>query len=120
MSDCLFCRIVAGELPSDTVASSDAVLAIRDINPAAPVHVLVMPRAHVATIADVAAGSVGLLDELFRVANEVAAAEGIAESGYRLVFNNGPDSGMLVPHLHLHVIGGAPLGPISTAGKGQG
>jgi len=120
MSDCLFCRIIAGELPSDTVARTETVIAIRDINPAAPTHVLVMPRAHIATVGDIAGAPAGLLRELFDVANEVAAKEGIAESGYRTVFNNGPDSGMLVPHLHLHVIGGAPLGPIAHAGKGHG
>lgn len=120
MSDCLFCRIIAGELPSETVASSESVIAIRDINPAAPVHVLVMPRQHIATIGDVGDASPGLLDELFAVANEVAGKEGIADTGYRTVFNNGPDSGMLVPHLHLHVIGGGPLGPIATAGRGRG
>jgi histidine triad (HIT) family protein len=120
MSDCLFCRIVAGELPSEIVTSTDDIIAIRDINPAAPVHVLVMPRAHVSTIADIAQAPHELLNALYEIANEVAAKEGIAESGYRCVLNNGPDSGMLVPHLHIHVLGGAPLGPIAHAGKGRG
>lgn len=118
MTDCLFCRIVEGEIPSTKVAESDRVLAFRDINPAAPVHVLVIPKEHIATIGEDVASE--LLGEIFATARQVANSEGIAESGYRTIFNNGPDSGMLVPHLHLHVIGGAPLGPISNAGKGQG
>lgn len=120
MSGCIFCKIVTGDLPSDEVASTERLLAIRDINPAAPVHVLVMPREHLATIADVSDAPADLLNEIFEFSNEIAVKEGIAESGYRLIFNTGPNSGMLVPHLHLHVLGGAPLGPIATAGRGKG
>jgi len=120
MDDCIFCKIVAGDLPSEEIAHTERVIAIRDINPAAPVHLLVIPRDHIPGIAEIAAAPEGLLDELFGLANEVADKEGVGDSGYRLVFNNGPDSGMLVPHLHLHVLGGAPLGPIASAGAGRG
>lgn len=120
MSECLFCRIIAGELPSEIVAGTGGAVAIRDINPAAPTHVLVMPRTHIATIGEIDEAHHDLLNEIVALANYVAQQEGIAETGYRLVFNNGPDSGMLVPHLHLHLLGGAKLGPIASAGKGRG
>jgi histidine triad (HIT) family protein len=108
-SDCLFCRIVAGEIPADVVTSDDAVLAFRDINPKAPTHVLVIPREHIASAADLAEHHGDLLAAMFATANRVAALDGRAESGYRLVFNVGPDSGQSVDHLHLHVLGGRSL-----------
>ena len=108
-SDCLFCRIVAGEVPADIVASDDAVLAFRDINPQAPTHVLVIPREHLASAADLAEHHGDLLAAMFSMANRVATEDGRAESGYRLVFNVGPDSGQSVDHLHLHVLGGRSL-----------
>jgi histidine triad (HIT) family protein len=120
MNDCLFCKIVAGELPSDKVAETEDLIAIRDINPAAPTHVLVIPKSHLATIAELADADDSLMHNMFTLANQVADKEGVAQSGYRLVFNKGADAGMLVPHLHLHVLGGAALGPIAHAGKGNG
>lgn len=114
MSDCLFCKIVAGELPSERVYEDDIVVAFRDIHPAAPTHVLVVPRSHIADARGLAAAAPGTLDAILAAANEVASNEGIADSGFRLVFNAGPDSGMLVPHLHLHVLGGRPLGAIAS------
>jgi histidine triad (HIT) family protein len=108
MTDCLFCGIVAGEVPAEIVHETDRTLAFRDINPTAPVHVLVVPRAHIENAAAVTPEHAGDLAALLVAAREVAEAEGIAgaERGYRLVFNVGPDALNSVPHLHLHVIGG--------------
>jgi histidine triad (HIT) family protein len=109
MSDCLFCRIVAGEIPASIVAEDDELLAFRDINPQAPVHLLVIPRRHIANTAASVEGDEALLGRLLRFGCRVAAESGVAASGFRLVLNNGPDSGEAVPHLHLHVLGGRPL-----------
>ena len=108
--DCLFCRIIRGEIPSDEVLSTDAVYAFRDISPAAPVHVLVVPRRHIADAAEVSEGDGALLAEMIGAAREVAVKEGVAERGYRLVFNVGEDALNTVPHLHLHVLGGRRMG----------
>jgi histidine triad (HIT) family protein len=110
VSDCLFCRIVAGELPSTEVASSEGTYAFRDVDPAMPVHVLVVPRRHVESAATVDAGHAGLLAEMIDTAQRVARSEGLADRGYRLVFNVGEDARNSVPHLHLHVLGGRPMG----------
>jgi histidine triad (HIT) family protein len=108
VSDCIFCAIVAGELPADVVHATERTVAFRDINPAAPVHVLVVPRRHIENAAAVDADDAEDLVALLTAAREVAEAEGIAgpNRGYRLVFNIGPDATNTVPHLHLHVIGG--------------
>ncbi|HEX3541678.1 MAG TPA: histidine triad nucleotide-binding protein [Acidimicrobiales bacterium] len=108
--DCLFCRIVRGEIPSDEVLSNDQVMAFRDISPAAPVHVLVVPRRHIADAAAISEGDGPLLAEMIGAAQQVAEKEGIAERGYRLVFNVGEDALNSVPHLHLHVLGGRRMG----------
>jgi histidine triad (HIT) family protein len=107
MADCIFCRIAAGEAPARVVAEDDDVIAIEDIAPQAPVHVLVIPRRHVADVREV--GEDGLMARLVSTANWVAALEGVAGGGYRLVVNVGPDGGQQVPHLHLHVLGGRAL-----------
>ena len=109
MNNCLFCKIIAGEIPSTEVLSTERTFAFRDLNPAAPTHVLVVPREHIASAAEVEAGHGAILAELLTTARAVAQADGVAESGYRLVWNVGPDAGMTVPHLHLHVIGGRPM-----------
>jgi histidine triad (HIT) family protein len=114
--DCLFCRIVAGDVPSTEVASSDAAYAFRDINPVMPTHVLVVPREHVPDAAALGAEHGELLAAVFALANRVAELEGIAERGYRLLFNVGPDSGNTIPHLHLHVLGGRPMGLAPASG----
>jgi histidine triad (HIT) family protein len=105
---CLFCRIVAGEIPSEGVKTTAETYAFRDINPSAPVHVLVVPRRHIedAASADAATAATAMIE----TAQQVAEQEGVATSGYRLVFNVGPDALNEVPHLHLHVIGGRRLG----------
>lgn len=110
MSECLFCRILAGEIPSNEVLSTDDTYAFRDIEPTAPTHVLVIPREHVVNAHELIADHGDLLAAVFATAQEVARAEGIDESGYRLVFNVGDDAQNSVPHLHLHVIGGRRLG----------
>jgi histidine triad (HIT) family protein len=110
VSDCLFCRIVAGEIPSTEVASTDVVYAFRDIEPVAPTHVLVVPRRHIADASEIRAEDGDLLAAMLVTAQEVAKAEGVATSGYRLVFNVGEDARNSVPHLHLHLIGGRPMG----------
>jgi histidine triad (HIT) family protein len=109
MSECLFCAIAAGEIPADIVHSDDRVIAFRDIAPQAPVHVLVIPRDHHATAADIAQADASLAAELLRVAGAVAAQEGVAESGYRIVTNTGEGAGQSVHHVHFHVLGGRGL-----------
>jgi histidine triad (HIT) family protein len=106
---CLFCGIVAGSVPSDAVLETEHTYSFRDINPAAPVHVLVVPRTHVDSVADLGPDDAGLLADLMAAVNQVADQEGIAKSGYRVVTNVGEDAGQLVRHLHFHVIGGRSL-----------
>ena len=107
---CLFCRIVAGEIPSEIVATTDNTVAFRDIQPQAPTHVLVVPKEHITNASDIRSSHAAVVAELFTTAQQVAAAEGVAESGYRLVFNVGDDALNSVPHLHLHVLGGRQFG----------
>jgi histidine triad (HIT) family protein len=109
MADCLFCKIARGEIPAQIVLTNQTVTAFRDIDPKAPVHVLVIPNQHVGSAAEVGPGNGALMAALVVAANEAAAKEGVAESGYRLVMNVGADAGMSVPHLHLHVLGGRRL-----------
>jgi histidine triad (HIT) family protein len=103
---CLFCRIVAGEIPSTRVAEDDRVIAFRDIAPRAPTHVLVVPREHIPSAADLTDDDATLLGRLFSVAADVARAEGIADGGYRIVTNIGAWGGQTVDHLHFHLMGG--------------
>jgi histidine triad (HIT) family protein len=104
--DCLFCQIVAGDIPAQRVLESDRTLAFRDINPKAPVHVLVVPKDHYPDAAALAAADAGLLDEVVGQAHRVAVSEGIDRDGYRLVFNTGEHAGQSVAHAHAHVLGG--------------
>lgn len=110
MADCLFCKIVTGEIPSDEVLATERTYAFRDINPAAPVHVLVIPRTHIVSAAEVGPEHGDIVAEMLVSARHVAEGEGILERGYRLVFNVGADALNSVPHLHLHVVGGQRLG----------
>jgi histidine triad (HIT) family protein len=110
VTDCLFCGIAAGDIPATVVLESARTIAFRDINPQAPMHVLVIPREHYANLAAVAEAGDGLLDEIAAQAALVAGKEGVAESGYRVVFNTGPDAGQAVAHAHAHVLGGRSLG----------
>ena len=104
--NCLFCKIVAGEIPSTRVTEDDLVLAIRDIAPRAPTHVLVMPKAHIASAADLTDEHATLVGRIFATSAEIARAEGIAEGGYRVVTNIGAWGGQTVDHLHFHLMGG--------------
>jgi histidine triad (HIT) family protein len=106
VADCIFCRIVAGEIPSTRVREDDAVIAIRDIAPRAPTHILIMPRAHVASAADLTSDHAELLGQIFGAAAELARSEGIADRGYRVVTNVGAWGGQSVDHLHFHLMGG--------------
>lgn len=107
--DCLFCRIVGGEVPADVVLEGERTLAFRDIDPQAPVHVLVIPRRHIESAATVEAADAEVVADLLLGARAVAEQAGMADRGYRLVFNVGEDALNSVPHLHLHVLGGRRL-----------
>jgi len=106
---CLFCRIVANEIPADFVHQDDRAVVIRDLNPQAPTHLLVIPPEHIESLDDAAQKDEPLLGHLLRVAARVANAAGLAESGYRTVINNGAGAGQSVFHLHVHVLGGRPM-----------
>lgn len=110
MSDCLFCKMVAGEISPDVVYEDDQVLAFRDINPQAPVHVLIVPKRHIATINDIRPEHATLISSLYLAAQRVAEQEGIAERGYRTLMNCNQEAGQSVFHIHLHVLGGRPMG----------
>jgi histidine triad (HIT) family protein len=107
--DCIFCKIVTGEIPSDIVYEDEEIIAFRDINPQAPVHIIIIPRDHIASLSDLSQSDSALVGRMVMVANKLAKDEGIAEKGYRLVINCGKEGGQLVPHLHLHLVGGRKL-----------
>ncbi|WP_285776512.1 histidine triad nucleotide-binding protein [Microtetraspora sp. NBRC 13810] len=109
MTDCLFCKIAAKEIPADLVYETERTLAFRDINPQAPTHVLVVSKAHHADAAALAEADDGLADELIKAAHAIAVQEGVAADGYRLVFNTGPGAGQTVFHVHGHLLGGRDL-----------
>lgn len=105
-SECLFCGIVEGRIPANIVGRSDEALAFTDINPNAPVHILIIPKQHLASVSDVGPEHANTLSEMFCLANEQAKAQDVTERGFRLVVNNGPDAGQSVDHLHLHLLAG--------------
>jgi len=107
--DCLFCRIVDGEIPADIVHESDSAIAFRDITPQAPTHVLIIPRRHISTINDLNTGDEELVGSLYLAAKEIAQQEGLADDGYRVVMNCGEGAGQSVFHIHLHLLGGRSL-----------
>ncbi len=110
MDSCIFCRIVAGTIPAKIVYQDEQVLAFEDINAQAPVHILVIPKRHVAAVQDCGASDQALLGKLLSTCADVARARNLNGSGYRIVTNTGADSGQTVFHLHLHVLGGRPMG----------
>jgi histidine triad (HIT) family protein len=110
MSDCVFCKMAAGEIEPDKVYEDEEILAFRDLNPQAPTHVLVIPKRHIATTNDLSDAEAALVGRLTLVAKRIAAEEGIAESGYRTVLNCNEGAGQSVFHLHLHLLGGRRLG----------
>jgi histidine triad (HIT) family protein len=107
--DCVFCRIVAGEIPADIVYQDKALLAFRDINPQAPTHILIVPKSHIASLADITAKHQALMGRIILLARDLAEKEGISDRGYRLSVSMGADGGQLVPHVHFHLLGGRKL-----------
>ena len=108
MENCLFCKIVAGDIPSTKVYEDELILAFRDIAPMAPTHILVIPKAHIGSVAEVTGENAAVVAHIFTVIPKIAAAEGLT-GGYRVVSNCGPDAGQTVPHLHFHILGGKKL-----------
>ncbi|MCH7923778.1 MAG: histidine triad nucleotide-binding protein [Nitrospinae bacterium] len=109
MTDCLFCKIIEGEIGSTTIYSDDDVVAIEDINPQAPVHLLILPRKHIATTMDIEDDDLELMGRCLVAAKLLAKEKGIDQTGFRIVLNAGPDAGQSVYHLHYHVLGGRPM-----------
>jgi histidine triad (HIT) family protein len=110
--DCIFCKIAQEELPSTKVYENDEILAFKDINPVAPVHILVIPKKHIASLATIEAEDAGMLSRMMLIIRDIATEQGLDEKGYRVLSNHGPDSGQLVDHLHFHILGGRKLGSI--------
>ncbi len=108
MENCLFCKIIAGEVPSTKVYEDDQILAFRDIAPQAPTHILVIPKRHIGSVAEITAENAAVVAHIFAVIPQIAKAEGL-ENGYRVVSNCGADAGQTVHHLHFHILGGAAL-----------
>ena len=107
--DCVFCQIVAGKIPSEVLYQSEEVIAFRDANPQAPVHLVITPKRHITSLAHLAEDELPLIGRMVGVANQLAREEGISERGYRLVINCGEQAGQAVPHLHMHLLGGRRL-----------
>ena len=110
MSDCVFCKIVSGQIPSQKVFEDEDIIAVRDINPQAPVHVLILPKKHLASVLEVHESGGEFTRRLVQVVRTIARQEGIAERGFRLLTNTGPDGGQAVAHLHFHLLGGRKMG----------
>ena len=109
MDDCIFCKIIAGDIPSDILYRDDEVIAFRDVNPVAPTHILIVPIEHLTTTKDIPDDNMALAGKMIQIANRLADKEGISENGYRLVINSGEQGGQVVGHLHMHLIGGRQL-----------
>ncbi|HKJ12015.1 MAG TPA: HIT domain-containing protein [Ornithinimicrobium sp.] len=118
MADCIFCSIASGEVETTLVGESETAVAFRDQSPAAPVHVLVVPREHHESVAQMAVVDGQGVADLFALVGEVADGEGIAGTGYRVLTNTGADAGQEVAHVHLHVVGGQPLGALLSGSRG--
>lgn len=110
MTDCIFCKMVSGVIQPDLVLETDDILAFRDINPQAPTHILIIPKRHISTTNDITYADVEIMGRLSLVARDIAAKEGLAESGYRTVMNCNADGGQAVYHIHLHLLGGRAMG----------
>jgi histidine triad (HIT) family protein len=111
MDDCIFCKIVAGDVDAKLLYEDDDVVAFADISPMAPVHALVVPKKHVASVEEAGPEARELLAHMVHAAQQLARQLGVADSGYRLVVNTGPHAGQTIPHLHMHLLGGRPLEP---------
>jgi histidine triad (HIT) family protein len=110
MPDCLFCRLAAGEIPASILFEDDRLVAFKDITPQAPTHILVIPRRHISTLNDLGPGDDGLVGEMTRRAAALAREQGLADRGYRVLFNCNADAGQTVFHIHMHLLGGRRLG----------
>jgi histidine triad (HIT) family protein len=108
-SDCIFCKIASGEIPSELLYEDEDIVVFRDINPLTPVHLLIIPRRHIESLAGMADEDTPMVGKMTRVANQVAREQGISENGYRLTINSGAEAGQVVFHLHMHLMGGRPL-----------
>ena len=111
MEDCVFCKIIKGEIPSEKVYEDEEILAFKDINPAAPIHILVIPKKHIATLLEVQKEDSYLISRIYEVINQIAKEIGIEKEGFRVIANCGKDSGQEVMHIHFHMLGGKKLGP---------
>ena len=111
MDDCIFCKIVKGEIPSEKVYEDEEVIAFKDINPAAPIHILVIPKKHITTLLDVTEEDSYLISKIFVAINKIAKQIGIEENGFRIIANCGKDSGQEVMHIHFHLLAGRKMGP---------
>ena len=118
MVDCLFCRIIQGQLQGQVLFRDDRAMVIRDVNPQAPTHVLIMPLEHIPSVTDLAVEQEPLLGYLFTVAKRVAQQEGVAQRGYRLLINTGVEGGQTIGHVHIHLFGGKALGPMLCKHQG--
>jgi histidine triad (HIT) family protein len=107
--NCIFCHIASGEISSDIIYQDEEVIAFRDINPQAPVHILIIPKRHIPSLDQLSEDDLPLIAHIVKVANRLAKEEGIAQNGYRLAINCGEEGGQAVPHLHLHLLGGRQL-----------
>ena len=107
--DCVFCQIVAGKIPSEILYQDEEVIAFRDINPEAPTHLLIIPKRHIPSLTQLPDAEAPLIGHMVKIANQLAKGEGVAESGYRLVISCGEQGGQIVPHLHMHLLGGRKL-----------
>jgi histidine triad (HIT) family protein len=107
--ECIFCQIASGKIPSDTVYQDEEVIAFRDIQPQAPVHLVIIPRRHIPSLAHLSEADSALVGRMVAIANQLARKEGVADKGYRLAVNCGEEGGQAVPHLHLHLLGGRRL-----------
>ena len=108
-SDCIFCMIAGGKVPTDFLYEDEDVVVFPDIKPITPVHLMVIPRKHISSLAEMADEDTPLVGKMTRVANQVAREQGIAENGYRITINSGADSGQIIFHLHMHLMGGRPM-----------
>ncbi|MCL0058087.1 histidine triad nucleotide-binding protein [Dehalococcoidia bacterium] len=106
---CVFCQIISGEIPGEMLHQDDEIVAFRDVNPQAPIHILIVPRKHVASLSELKDKDLPILGKMAGVARQLAEVEGVSERGYRLVINCGPEGGQVVPHLHMHLLGGRRL-----------
>ena len=111
MEDCVFCKIIKGEIPTEKVYETDEILAFKDIHPAAPIHILVVPKKHISMLTDLKPEDEALIGKIYTTINEIAEQEGFKKQGYRVIANCGKDSGQEVMHIHFHMLGGKKLGP---------